>query len=141
MGEADLRITVASSLERDEIVNRYARRAGESVARLYEFLNPAEYMSSQERERALIRWIKRCNIQPLSERRVLEIGCGTGKTLAQLIRLGFEPQNLVGTDLLADCVQVARSRLPAAIDLRVGDASELVFPDESFDIVVQSTVF
>ena len=77
------------------------------------------------------------DVQPLGSKRVLDVGCGTGKTLAQILRLGFEPENLVGSELLRDRLEIARRYLPAAVDLRLGDAAELDAPDESFDIVAQ----
>ena len=120
---------------------RYQRRLIERNPRLYELVNPDVCMTIQEKERALVRWIHKCNIQPLGSKRVLDVGCGTGKTLAQFLRLGFEPENLVGSELLRDRLEIARKYLPTAVDLRLGDAAELDAPDESFDIVAQSTVF
>jgi len=98
-------------------------------------------MSDQERSRALIAWVNECGIKPVERRRVLEVGCGTGGNLLQLISFGFEPQNLVGNELLEDRLAVARRRLPGAVALHGGDAAALALPADSFDIVLQSTVF
>jgi SAM-dependent methyltransferase len=98
-------------------------------------------MSDQERSRALIAWVNECGIKPVERRRVLEVGCGTGGNLLQLISFGFDPQNLVGNELLEDRLAAARRRLPGAVALHGGDAAALALPADSFDIVLQSTVF
>jgi SAM-dependent methyltransferase len=73
--------------------------------------------------------------------RVLEIGCGSGSNLIELVRLGFDPANLVGNELLPKFVTLAHHNLPAAIGMHAGDACALPFEPASFDIVYQSTVF
>jgi SAM-dependent methyltransferase len=127
--------------EIEKVCLRYERRKRVLDPSLYSPLNPDVYMGTQERERALIRWIKRCNIAPVAEKRVLEVGCGTGNTLLTLIRLGFRPENLVGNELLLERARNARHRLPSATQILEGDASELPLEDEQFDVVYQSMVF
>jgi len=127
--------------EIQKVRDRYARRQNDSKTSLYAFLNPTVYMSQQEKELALIRWIKKCHIAPLENKRVLEIGCGSGENLLQFIRLGFQPAHLVGNELLEERAKKARHLLPVATQILVGDASTLEFEDGSFDIVLQSTVF
>lgn len=74
---------------------------------------------------------------PLAERSILEVGCGSGAVLEDLVALGAAPQRLRGVDL-------SHERLcNAPTSLRVGvvqaDASALPFADASFDIVAQFT--
>jgi ubiquinone/menaquinone biosynthesis C-methylase UbiE len=66
---------------------------------------------------------------------VLEIGVGTG------LNLPHYPQDvrLTGIDLIPAMLELARQRaqdLGREVDLRLGDAQALDFPDESFDTVV-----
>ena len=129
------------STETERIVNRYERRSCCGVDARYEFLKPAVYMTVQEKERALLRWIDHCGVAPVAGKRVVEIGCGSGANLLQFQRLGFRPENLVGNELLPQRAAVARQLLPSAIDLLAGDAMNLDLPDSGFDIVLQSTVF
>jgi SAM-dependent methyltransferase len=126
--------------EVENIAARYARRSHRS-ADTYSFLNPANYLVGQEKERALVRWVRACQIAPLSTRHLLEIGCGSGQNLLELIRLGFRPQNMVGNELLPDRARTARELLPATLSIIDGDALELEIPAGSFDVVYQSTVF
>jgi SAM-dependent methyltransferase len=69
---------------------------------------------------------------------ILDIGCGYGRSLIDLLVLGAEPQRLAGVDVLEDRVDRARSVLSNA-DLRVGDATSLPWPDDTFDVVTQFT--
>ena len=123
------------------IRERYSRRAVTAIAGQYDFVNPAVCLSVQERERALLQWIRYAGLAPLASRRLLEIGCGTGRNLLDLLRLGFQPENLVGNELLPERVEAARRILPPALHIVPGDASQLDFPAQSFDIVYQSVVF
>ncbi|RJR55008.1 MAG: class I SAM-dependent methyltransferase [Desulfobacteraceae bacterium] len=126
--------------EIQEVSMRYQRRK-KSFNDRYSLLNFAHLKEEQEKELAIVRWIRSFGVSPLPMRRVLEIGCGTGSNLLQLLRLGFRPENLVGSELLTDRLEECRRLLPSSIRLIPGDATEIDIPDGSFDIVFQSTVF
>jgi SAM-dependent methyltransferase len=125
--------------ETDAVRERYARR--ERFDWRYSRLNPAALQASQERERALANLFARLGWFDVSQRRVLEVGCGTGGNLLELLRFGFAPRNLAGIELLSERYAEAMQRLPAGVVLMQGDASLIKLPDESEDIVLQSTVF
>jgi SAM-dependent methyltransferase len=129
--------------EVQQVKERYARRQKQEWAKSrYNPLNHDVYLSQQEKQRALISLLKQggmaSNVDNVS---VLEIGCGYGNNLRELIQLGFNPNQIVGNELLEDRVQGARSNLPAATQVLWGDALDIDFPPESFDLVYQSTVF
>ncbi len=65
---------------------------------------------------------------------VLDVGCGTGAVLAQLAERGY--QRLAGLDLAPNMIAVARDKLGARADLRVGEADRLPWPAEQFDVVL-----
>jgi SAM-dependent methyltransferase len=134
-------IMIYNTDEAQLVKERYARRSVLPESALYSPLNPAVYMGQQEKERCLIRWIRQAGLAPVQNKKVLEIGCGAGGNLLQLIRLGFLPENLVGNELLPERYQTARNMLPEATKVLLGDASTLDLPDQTFDVVYQSTVF
>jgi SAM-dependent methyltransferase len=66
--------------------------------------------------------------------RVLELGCGDGRTLAAL---GDPPRTVVGLDLSPAALALCRPRSGRpAFTLICGDARRLPFPDRSFDAVL-----
>lgn len=68
--------------------------------------------------------------------RVLDVGCGRGGTCSYLKRY-FRPKQVRGVDLCRDNILFCRRyhRLPG-LEFVEGDAEQLPFPDESFDLVV-----
>ena len=77
---------------------------------------------------------------PLSERRILEVGCGTGWLLRKMVSWGAKPKNCSGVDLLRDVIEAARESC-ADMDLRCANAENLPFEDDGFDMVMQFTAF
>lgn len=122
--------------ETERVRERYARRSMR-----YDPMSRWVYMSRQELERALIRVLTRELRAPVSETRLLEIGCGVGSNLLQFLRLGFRPDLLAGIELLEDRVRAARQVLPQSLEVRQGDALAATLPDAGFDVVFQSLVF
>lgn len=72
----------------------------------------------------------------LTGARVLEISCGHGGGASYLVRT-FKPASYTGLDLNPVGVDFCRNRhqLPG-LDFIQGDAENLPFPDESFDVVI-----
>jgi SAM-dependent methyltransferase len=127
--------------EVDAVRERYARRSSNLDPLRYSLLNDSVLLSHQEKQRALVRWVRECAIQPLETKRVLEVGCGNGSNLLDLMRLGFRPENLVGNELLPQRSEEARRMLPAAVTVLAGDATQTDLSPGTFDVVMQSTVF
>lgn len=121
------------------MAGRYARRAG--LAGLYDPLRPEVMQARHERLRVLAALLARHARAPLAELSLLEVGCGHGANLLDLIGLGFDPARLVANELLPERAAAARARLPAAVRLLEGDAMALPLADASLDLVLQSTVF
>jgi ubiquinone/menaquinone biosynthesis C-methylase UbiE len=124
--------------ETELIKNRYSKRKFEGR---YSFFNSDIYLKFQERQRKLIELLKRVGKTDFKNLRVLEVGCGSGTNLVELILLGFSAQNLVGIELIEKRFNEARKRLPASVKLILGDAFSFEQFEEKFDIVYQSTVF
>ncbi len=124
--------------EARKVADRYARRSG--VDR-YSALQPDVMQLLQERQRALLRTMAAHGLSDVSALRLVEVGCGTGGNLLELLRLGFAPEHLVGLELLADRHALARHALPQAAQVWLGDAARAPIAAGSQDLVLQSTVF
>ena len=124
--------------EADAVAERYARRL---TTDRYSMLRPDVWQTLHERQRALLALFARIGWADLSSKRLLEVGCGGGSNLLELLRLGFAPQHLSGVELLPERCAQARHTLPAAIVLHAGDALQLELPAASQDVVFVSTVF
>lgn len=123
--------------EEERIRATYAARAGEtcyaeSVTGRFQF---------QERERQVLQMLDRHGLMPLSGKWVLEVGCGTGKWLRDLIAWGADPENVFGIELLQASASRARRLCPQSVTIECGNAAEMRFDSGSFDLVLQATVF
>lgn len=76
-------------------------------------------------------------IAPRPGERVLDVGCGTGRWLGEL-----RDRGLFGTGLDLDqaMVEMSRRRLGPGADVRQGDAADLPFEDNAFDLTCLNTV-
>lgn len=76
------------------------------------------------------RGVSDIHIPPCEGQRVLELGCGNGKTLDQLVESGAEAY---GIDFSSAAVDICRKRFGDAVKLMVADVRDLPFPDSHFD--------
>jgi ubiquinone/menaquinone biosynthesis C-methylase UbiE len=77
---------------------------------------------------------------PLTEQRILDVGCGTGLHLAGLQDLGAPPAHLFGVDLLEDRIAEAQ-KLHPEIHFACANAEELPYADNWFRLVFVGMVF
>ena len=124
--------------EPQAVAERYARRAGGDR---YSPLRPEVNRLLQQRQRTLLALLARAGITDVGGLRLAEVGCGSGGNLLELLHLGFAPQHLQGLELLPDRFEQARQRLPSAVQLHLGDATQAPVEAASQDLVLQSTVF
>ena len=118
----------------------YDRRRRRIPPGRYERSNPASLCNLQEREVAMADVLRAAGLISLAGLRILDLGCGRGGTLRQLLEYGAEPANLFGTDLLEEQLHYA-SRLAPHIPVVCANAARLPFPDGAFELVIQFTVF
>ena len=81
------------------VAARYARRTDSGR---YSMLRPEVWQTVHERQRAMLGLFTQAGLQDLSRLRLLEVGCGAGGNLLELLRLGFAPQHLGGIELLSE---------------------------------------
>jgi len=82
-------------------------------------------------------------LEPVENREILEIACGTGRFTAMLADHGAE---IVGLDISGPMLQQGRQRARSAgvadsLEYMRGDAGRLPFPDDHFDIVFAMRFF
>ena len=123
--------------EAQAVAERYARRRD---ADRYSMLRPEVWQAVQERQRAMLGLFAQAGLHDLSRLRLLEVGCGAGGNLLDLLRLGFAPQHLAGIELLPERLALARAVLPEALQLQGGDALQADVAPASLDIVYVATV-
>jgi ubiquinone/menaquinone biosynthesis C-methylase UbiE len=136
----DKRYGVNEMSELERIKLAYERRKLEKKEYLYTIFNKAALFIFQQREKAILETLIRHNMNNLSHKKILDVGCGTGGVLRDIIRYGAGPENCSGIDLLPDRIKAARNISPN-MDLRCGNAEKLPWDNESFDIILSFTVF
>jgi SAM-dependent methyltransferase len=127
-------------IELNRIRSAYARRRSRDLFSRYAWTNPAHLNAMHERESAIAALLPSAGIMSFASLRVLDVGCGRGATLRQLLDYGADPERLTGIDLLHGNVHEAR-RLSPHLKIICGSASQLPFPDASFDFVLQFLLF
>lgn len=119
----------------------YHSRDSSAVYRAeYSAFNLTYFFVIQQRQRAMLDALRRQGITSLADLRILDVGCGYGAILQDWLAFGANAALLCGLDLLANRIQQARKRLPY-VALACGDAQNLPFASDTFDVVSQFTVF
>jgi len=129
----------SARIEEARIRTVYAKRPRNDAR--YAWLSPGHLFIMQERERRLLTLLRRHGFACLDTYKILEIGCGTGYWLREFIKWGARPENITGVDLLSDRVIEAKKLCPEAVQIHCGSAAQLAFSSDTFDLVLQSTVF
>jgi SAM-dependent methyltransferase len=129
-----------SELER--IRTEYARRATDPRLRgRYSLFRADVQFTQQTRERNVLQLLQRAGFASLERFDVLEVGCGEGGVLLDLLHWGADPARLHGCDLLPDRIAHARQGLPSTTRLATANGGALPYPSARFDLVLQFTVF
>jgi demethylmenaquinone methyltransferase/2-methoxy-6-polyprenyl-1,4-benzoquinol methylase len=126
-------ITAVKDPERQDV--EAARAFYDRISRVYDALADASEHESRERGLELL--------APTEGERILEVGFGTGQSLMALGRAVGSAGRVSGLDISEGMAEVARNRLGEAglgdrVELRVGAAPPLPWPDSSFDAVTMS---
>jgi len=125
--------------EVERIQKAYEKRDLSGKTKLYSPLNPAALFTSQQREKDIIKALANHGISDLSDKKILDLGCGSGGVLRDFVKYGASPENCYGIDLLSGRVEAARMLSPN-IDFRCANAEELPYDNGVFDIAIIFTV-
>lgn len=119
----------------------YARREYTVPKDRYSLLKEENLLLHLELQREIMRLLRRFQHTQLQQENVLDVGCGSGFWLRQLIQWGARPENLFGIDLLQERIKEGKRLCPRGTTLQWGDASKLEFDNKTFDLILQFTVF
>jgi len=84
--------------------------------------------------------LQRAGLLPLAERRILDVGCGSGGHLLRFLLGGAAAAHLHGIDVIPERIENAKKAHPG-MTFHLGNANALPYPDAYFDVVTQFTVF
>jgi len=124
--------------EIDRLRRVYKHRIQLNLAAKYSRTNPGHLFALHEREATMAALFHSAGLDSLTSLRILDLGCGAGATLRQYLEYGANSDQLCGIDLLPEFAEKARS---LHLQVTCGSASDLPFPDCSFDLVSQFTLF
>jgi SAM-dependent methyltransferase len=127
--------------ELDRIRRVYKGYAGDARRKArWDATAPANQAIVAERWRLIADLLGHASVPSLKGLQLLEVGCGTGGNLEPLTRLGLNPEDYTGVDLLSDRLTAARQAHPH-MSLALADGAALPFPAATFDAVMFFTVF
>ena len=119
----------------------YERRKRQIPPDRYSESNPRAVVFHRELERRVKDLLARKHLGPLSEQRILDVGCGEGRWLRNFAEWGAAPTNLSGIDLLPERVARAKDVCDSSVRVFCGNAAQLEMEDRSVDIALCFTVF
>lgn len=103
-------------------------------------LNPGDLFLHQQRQRAIVSLLRREGFFPLPGKRILDVGCGSGKVLREFLEFGAPHESLIGVEIQNWRLEEAKAFTPH-LPLVNADGCHLPFDDDCFDLVMQFTVF
>ena len=115
----------------------YYAKAGKDRNNLRD--NPGVLFQTLAAEQAFFNACRQINHNP-PEANVLDVGCGAGADIAQLIRIGYVPSKITGIDIQEERLETAR-KIYGGVRILNSDATSMQFEDNSFDLVFESTMF
>ena len=101
---------------------------------------PGNFFMYNECIKKAVSALKKEHVFSLKNKKVLGIGTGSGQWLWDLKKWGAEERNLSAIDLNEDLIKNVKSKFPTA-DIRGGNAEVLPWRRNTFDLIIQSTVF
>jgi ubiquinone/menaquinone biosynthesis C-methylase UbiE len=89
-----------------------------------------EYCLNKNSAQLVLELVGPCDLE---NREVLDVGCGRGGAIS-VMKQYFKPRRICGIDIAPAAIRFCRSSQPE-ISFEVGDAEQLPFATESFDVV------
>lgn len=125
--------------EQERLAQVYQQWHGGGALPRYAWHRPEVLRQGAARARTFAAMFHRTVGLDLAPLRVLDVGCGSGNFLRQLIDWGARPANLTGTELLPDRLDAARAATAGRVQWHLGQLETL--PGGGFDLITAHTVF
>jgi ubiquinone/menaquinone biosynthesis C-methylase UbiE len=126
--------------EVSRIKRAYKEREKAGKGKLYSLFNKGALFMRHRREEEILAILSRFKMTNLEDKKILDLGCGSGMVLRDFLNYGAEPENCYGIDLLPQAIEKAQ-RLSPNIHFRSENAEQLSYENEFFDLVITFTVF
>ncbi len=102
-------------------------------------MNPEVLFQTLASEMSVINAVRSIRHDPAGAQ-ILDVGCGGGGDIYQLLRLGYSPEKITGVEIQTERLEAARSLFPQ-INWVHGDAAKMIFADNYFDMIFESGMF
>ncbi len=119
-------------MDRIENEKKHGLKISTNAEAIWNWESPAGKVRANRRAQILVDVGKITNTS-----KVLEIGCGTGLFTRKIIEIS--KCNIIAIDISADLLKIAKEKI-STVDFRHGDAMNLDFPENTFDVVYGSSV-
>jgi len=97
--------------ESERVKRVYQARQEKGWEKRYSWYQGGTLQAFQERECVLLKMLER-TLEVLGDKRILDIGCGSGNILIPFLLYGAKMENCFGVDILQDRIEAAKKRLP-----------------------------
>lgn len=101
--------------------------------------NPGVLFQNLAFEKSVVQALGRVGVDKHTWK-ILDVGCGAGFSLLRLLTYGLEPERLYGIEIAENLVARGRKRFPA-LHFTHGDATQMDYESDSFDLAMESTMF
>ena len=130
---------MTNQAEQERINHVYRQWHGGAALARYAWHRPEIVRQAAARSRVLAGLLSATLGPDLSKLRAIDVGCGGGAFLRQLIDWGATPAHLAGTELQQDRLDHANARTAPGVRWHLGQLD--AFADDSVDLVSAHTVF
>lgn len=126
--------------EEKRIREVYAHRDASGKHKLYAWFKPDALLNHFRFRATAASMLISCGLTDLSQLDILDVGCGTGTWLRNLLEWGAVAERLHGIDLLDDRIRRAAALSPG-IDFQPASGYRIPYSSASMDLVSAHTVF
>ena len=129
------------SRETERIKDVYQRyQQSDCCHRIWYEDSPGNLFLSRSTKKSVFSLLEKQGLrEQLSRFRILEVGCGGGRLLAQFVHWGAKENLVFGVDLIEERVKSAQAKLPAG-SVQCADAANLPYENQFFDLILQFTM-